>query len=68
MAGFLANTRTFLEDVREQMQKVTWPDRPQLKSSTIVIMIFVTILALIIFGMDIGVSTVLNLIRSLAGG
>jgi preprotein translocase subunit SecE len=68
MAGFLASTRTFLEDVREQMQKVTWPDRAQLKSSTIVIMIFVAILAFIIFVMDIGVSTVLNTIRSLAGG
>jgi preprotein translocase subunit SecE len=68
MAGFIANTRTFLEDVREQMQKVTWPDRAQLKSSTIVIIIFVAILAAIIFGMDLVVSAILNLIRSTAGG
>jgi preprotein translocase subunit SecE len=68
MAGFLSNTRTFVEDVREEMQKVTWPDWPQLKNSTFVILVFVVVVAIIIFLMDIGVSAVLDTIRSLAGG
>jgi preprotein translocase subunit SecE len=68
MAGLIPKTRTFFEDVREQMQKVTWPDWPQLKSSTFVILVFVVIVSIIIFGMDLVVSTVLNLIRSLAEG
>jgi preprotein translocase subunit SecE len=68
MAGLIPKTRTFIEDVREQMQKVTWPDWPQLKSSTFVILVFVVIVSIIIFGMDLVVSTVLNLIRSLAEG
>jgi preprotein translocase subunit SecE len=68
MAGLIPKTRTFFEDVREQMQKVTWPDWPQLKNSTFVILVFVVIVSIIIFGMDLVVSTVLNLIRSLAEG
>jgi preprotein translocase subunit SecE len=68
MAGIIPKTRTFVEDVREQMHKVSWPDWPQLKNSTFVIIVFVVIVSLIIFGMDIAVTTVLDLIRSLAGG
>ncbi len=57
--------RDFAVDVREQVQKITWPDQEQLKSSTGVILAFLAIVALIIFGMDIAVRTVLELIRSL---
>ena len=68
MAGIVPRTRTFIEDVREQMLKVTWPDWPQLKNSTFVILVFVAVLAAVIMGMDLVVSNVLNLIRSLVGG
>ena len=59
------STRDFFADVKEQVQKITWPDQEQLKSSTGVILAFVAMVALIIFGMDIVVRTVLELIRSL---
>jgi preprotein translocase subunit SecE len=59
------SAREFLGDVKEQVQKITWPDQEQLKSSTGVILAFVAIVALIIFGMDMAVRTVLELIRSL---
>ncbi|HEX8212685.1 MAG TPA: preprotein translocase subunit SecE [Longimicrobium sp.] len=59
------SAREFLSDVKEQVQKITWPDQEQLKSSTGVILAFVAMVALIIFGMDIAVRTVLDLIRSL---
>jgi preprotein translocase subunit SecE len=59
------SAREFLGDVKEQVQKITWPDQEQLKSSTGVILAFVAMVALIIFGMDIAVRTVLDLIRSL---
>jgi preprotein translocase subunit SecE len=68
MAGIVPKTRTFLEDVRDQMQKVTWPDWPQLKNSTFVIVVFVIVVSILIFGMDLAVSTALNAVRALAGG
>jgi preprotein translocase subunit SecE len=68
MAGIIPKTRTFIEDVREQMQKVTWPDWPQLKNSTFIILVFVVIVAVIIFGMDLVVNNALQLLRSALGG
>jgi preprotein translocase SecE subunit len=61
------SARDFFVDVKEQVQKITWPDQEQLKSSTGVIVAFVAIVALIIFGMDLVVRTVLELIGSLFG-
>jgi preprotein translocase subunit SecE len=58
----------FLRDVREQVQKVTWPDREQLKSSTGVIVVFMLIISMIIFGMDYGIRAILELVTSLFSG
>lgn len=58
----------FLTDVKEQLQKITWPDQEQLKSSTGVILAFLAVSALIIFGMDLVVRTVLELVSSLFTG
>ena len=58
----------FLRDVREQVQKVTWPDREQLKSSTGVIVVFMLLNAAIIFLMDYGIRAILELATSLFAG
>jgi preprotein translocase subunit SecE len=68
MADTIRTTRDFLGDVRTEMQKVTWPDQPQLKNSTFVIVVFVVALALIIFGMDFVVAGLLEVLRSVLGG
>jgi preprotein translocase subunit SecE len=60
--------RDFVADVQDEMRKVTWPDWPQLKNSTFVIIVFVIILALVIFGMDTVLRTALNVVRGLFGG
>jgi preprotein translocase subunit SecE len=67
MAETIRSTRDFLGDVRTELQKVTWPDRPQLKNSTFVIVVFVVVLALIIFGIDAAVTLALQLLHSLLG-
>lgn len=68
MAEAVGKTRAFVGDVQEEMQKVTWPDWPQLKSSTNVILVFVVIIAMVIFGIDMVLTWALNVIRSLFGG
>jgi preprotein translocase SecE subunit len=47
---------------------VTWPDRAQLKNATFVVVIFVLIVAAIIWGMDVVVRNVLDLILNLFAG
>ena len=44
---------TFYHDVVAEMKKVTWPDRPQLQSATIQIIIFVLILGALIGLVDV---------------
>jgi preprotein translocase subunit SecE len=60
--------RDFFVEVSDEIKKVTWPDREQLRESTVVIVAFVAIVAALIFLMDRGVIMVLNLITSLFGG
>ena len=43
----------FAGEVRSEVRKVTWPDRQQLKNSTLVIIGFVLVMALVIGFMDI---------------
>jgi len=68
MADTLRNARDFIGDVRTEMQKVTWPDWPQLQNSTYIIIIFLTVVALIIFVMDFFVNNALQILRGILGG
>ncbi|HEX6926701.1 MAG TPA: preprotein translocase subunit SecE [Longimicrobiaceae bacterium] len=68
MADRLRTVQGFVSDVRTEMQKVTWPDWPQLKNSTFVIVVFVAVLALVIFVMDFVSRRLLELLSSIFGG
>ena len=61
------STRDFLSEVVEQVKKVTWPDRAQLQSSTGIIVVFMLLVSLVIFGLDFLVRTGLDVIVSLFG-
>lgn len=45
--------RMFVDDVRTETEKVTWPTREDLKASTSVTLVFLLILAAMIGGMDV---------------
>lgn len=68
LAGILRKTQTFVEEVQVEMRRVTWPDREQLRNATIVILIFVIILAFIIGGMDAVFSWFVRTLVSLFSG
>ncbi|MEX0912200.1 MAG: preprotein translocase subunit SecE [Gemmatimonadota bacterium] len=68
MADTFRKAADFLGDVQIEMQKVTWPDWPQLRNSTYIIIVFVFIVALTIFGMDFVVRNVLDLLRDVLSG
>ncbi len=68
MADAIRSTREFSGDVQDEMRKVTWPDVPQLKNSTFVILVFVIVVAITIFVMDFLIRGGLQLLRSVLGG
>ena len=67
MADMIRSTREFTGDVQEEMRKVTWPDWPQLKNSTFVIVVFMVVLSQVIFVMDFATNAVLESVRGLFG-
>jgi len=64
----LSDTRTFVQESWEELQRVTWPDYEQLKNATFVIIVFSIAVALIIFAMDFVSRTVIDLILRTFGG
>ena len=56
--------QTFLVECWEELTKVTWPDRDQLRNATLVVILFTIAISLVIWFMD---STVGFLIRSFMG-
>jgi preprotein translocase subunit SecE len=61
----LVKSRNFVLETIEELKKVTWPDFPQLKNATVVIIVFVIIVALLIMAMDATVRGVVNLIMGI---
>jgi preprotein translocase SecE subunit len=62
MASIITRTRDFTAEVVDELKKVTWPDASQLKQATFIVIVFVFIVAAIIWIMDLGVRNVLRLI------
>ena len=50
---------TFLGEVRQEMRKVTWPDRTQLRQATIAIIVFVLIIGAVIALIDLALQAIL---------
>lgn len=64
----LIDTRDFIQESWEEIQRVTWPDYDQLKNATFVIIVFSIAVALIIFLMDWASRNVIDLILRVFGG
>jgi preprotein translocase subunit SecE len=57
---------TFYHQVMAELRKVTWPDMPQVRQATIAIIVFVLLLGLVIWLLDVALQGVLvRLIPSL---
>ena len=59
MPAIVAQTVDFLQEVRTEMRKITWPDRAQLRQATIAIIIFVLVIAGFIAILDVLLQAVL---------
>jgi preprotein translocase subunit SecE len=61
LANAYQKTNTFLEEVRGEMQKVTWPTWTELKGQTIVVIIAVLVIAAFIGVVDLILSNTIKL-------
>lgn len=61
------DTKVFLEECWIELQKVTWPDMDQLRSATIVVILFTIAISLVIWLMDSTVSFLVDMIMGAFG-
>jgi preprotein translocase subunit SecE len=61
------STQTFLQESWGELRKVTWPDYGQLKNATLVVLVFVILISVIIWLMDVTVRTIINTIMGVFG-
>ena len=67
-SSFWQNLVTFYHQTIAELRKVTWPDVPQVRQATIAITVFVLLLGLVIWLLDLALQGVLvRLIPSLFG-
>jgi preprotein translocase subunit SecE len=60
-------TQTFIEECWIELQKVTWPDWDQLRSATLVVILFTIVISAVIWAMDSLSSWIINMIMGFFG-
>ena len=63
----ISATRDFIEECWDELSKVTWPDQDQLKSATMVVIVFVFLISAVIWLMDILSMWLIGLIMGVFG-
>ena len=65
--GLIARVRDFLQEVRTEVSKVSWPTREEVKASTQVVLLLLAILAGIIYVYDFVFQLIVKVVLLLLG-
>ena len=57
----IKKTKTFLEDVKREMAKVSWPTRNELLNSTMIVVLVSAVFTVFIFLSDLLISNVIKI-------
>ena len=58
--GVIARAQEFLREVLLEFKRVTWPSRPELVNSTMVVIVVTLVLAFFLGAVDIGLARVVE--------
>ena len=64
--GIIQRIRDFYEEVMAEMKKVTWPNRPDLITSTKVTLFVIAVMTIVMFGYDNLLGAVVMLLLSIS--
>jgi preprotein translocase subunit SecE len=62
LGQFITGTRTFFGEVQVELKKCTWPTRPELLESTVVVVVAVAILGAVVSLSDVVLSVLLRVV------
>ena len=60
--------KKFFKDFKGESKKIVWPDGKTVLKSSIVVLVVVAIVALVVFGIDMGLAKIVEGLQSLATG
>ena len=63
----IGTARTFLGEVRGELDKVTWPTRDEVRGTTIIVLITVFFFGFYLYGLDVVMSYISAFITNLIG-
>jgi preprotein translocase subunit SecE len=58
--GWWTTSHSFLTEVRNEMRRVTWPDRKEVYATTVVVILTSAFFGLYLWGLDLGLSWAVN--------
>ena len=67
MVAQIKRTNEFIQECWVELRRVTWPDWPQLKNATIVVVVFCLMVSLILWVMDLASRFLIDLIMGIFG-
>jgi preprotein translocase subunit SecE len=67
MVTRLKQTGEFVQECWVELQRVTWPDWPQLKNATLVVIVFCLLVSLVIWIMDMASRFFIDVIMGIFG-
>ena len=67
IAGWWANSRTFLTEVRNEMRRVSWPSRREVYATTVVVLLVSAFFGVYLWGIDLALDAIVNWIFRLFG-
>jgi len=68
VGGWIGRAKRFLTEVRSELTRVTWPTRREVWATTIVVILTSMVFGLYLFGVDMGLSSLVGWIIGRFGG
>jgi preprotein translocase subunit SecE len=60
--GFFLRTTNYIQETREELKKCTWPNREELKGSTVVVLVAIALLGAYTIAVDFVIIRIIGLI------
>ena len=68
VAGLWTRSRTFLAQVRNELERVTWPSRKEVYATTLVVILISILFGVYLWGIDLILSSLVNSVFRFFGG
>ena len=67
VVGWWGRSRTFLTQVRNELERVTWPTRKEVYATTLVVILTSIMFGVYLWGIDLVLSAVVRFLYSVSG-